>query len=65
MEEGYLRTRRTWTKAERCDRAELSGGHACLEHRVVGKTSEIKKTGEGGMETLQGGNGEPIVLYNV
>lgn len=65
MEEGYLSTRRTWTKAERCDKAELSGGHVCLEHSVVRKTSEIKKTGEGGKEALQGGNGEPIVLDSV
>lgn len=65
MEEGSLSTRRTRTKAKRCHKVQLSGGHVYLEHKMVRKPSEIKKTGEGGMEALQGGTREPTVLDDV
>lgn len=63
MEEGYLSTRRTWTKAERCDKAAVQpcvSGAQCSK-----KTSEIKKTEKGEWKLCREANGEPIVLDSV
>lgn len=60
MEGGCPSTRRTQTKAERCDIAGLSGEPRVSGAQTSRKASERGKVGEGGMEALQGGSGEPI-----